>query len=303
MRQNQDGKLVPLSYGRVAAMHLANVERKPLFHFYPGRVMLSLGSLGCNFRCPGCQNRDLAHAQVPEALLDVEYVDPAELVNRAVQGRVLGISFTYNEPAIWFEYTLDTFILAKARGLMTNYVTNGSLTQDALDEVGRYLDAYRVDIKGFSEKTYERVANFPSYHEILSVTDRAKNKWGAHVECVTNIIPTLNDGQDELRAVARWIATSLGPDTPWHVTRFVPHGELMNLPYTPLSTLEQARQIGLEEGLRFVYLGNVPGHPAENTCCPGCGLVVVERAALGLPRVALRDGTCPRCGYSLPGRF
>ncbi len=303
VRQNKAGKLTPLSYGRVAAIHLANVERKPLFHFYPGRVMLSVGSLGCNFRCPGCQNRELAHAQVPGQLSNVRYVPPDELVDWALQEDLLGISFTYNEPAVWFEYTLDTFRLAKAKGLMTNYVTNGSLTQDALDEVGPYLDAYRVDIKGFSERAYRSVANFARYRQILSVAEQANSRWGMHVECVTNIIPTLNDNEGELRAIAKWIVRSLGPDTPWHVTRFVPHGELLDLPCTPPGALEHARHSGLEEGLRFVYLGNVPGHPGENTHCPQCSQLLIERAGLALPKVALKDGACPRCAYCLPGRF
>jgi pyruvate formate lyase activating enzyme len=152
VRSNQDGKLIPHSYGRVAALHLTNVERKPLFHFYPGRLMLSIGGLGCNFRCPGCQNWELAHADVPEQLTNQEYITPLELVRQALRQHLPGISFTYNEPAIWFEYTLDTFRLAKAKKLMTNYVTNGSLTPEALDEIGPYLDAYRVDIKGYSAK-------------------------------------------------------------------------------------------------------------------------------------------------------
>ena len=303
VRENRGGVLAALSYGRVAARHMANVERKPLFHFYPGRIMLSVGSLGCNFRCPGCQNRPLAHAAVPQELQGVAYVPPEALVEEAASQGVLGISFTYNEPAIWFEYTLDTFRLAKAAGLMTNYVTNGSLTAEALDETGAYLDAYRVDIKGFSEDTYSRVANFGPYRGILAVAERARHKWGMHVECVTNVIPTLNDAEEQLRATAEWIAGSLGPETPWHVTRFVPHGQLSHLGYTPLSALERAREIGLEAGLRFVYLGNVPGHPAENTHCPECGIVLIRRSGLGLPEAALDGAACPGCGYQLPGRF
>ncbi len=303
VRKNERGRLVPLSYGRVAAMHPAYVERKPLYHFHPGRVMLSLGSLGCNFRCPGCQNHHLAHVQAPGELTHVEYVPPEALVDQALGQGLLGISFTYNEPSIWFEYTLDTFRLAKAGGLLTNYVTNGSLTPEALDEIGPVLDAYRVDIKGFTEKGYEQVANFPKFRGILAVAERAKTKWAVHVECVTNVVPTMNDGPDGLRGIARWIATSLGPHTPWHVTRFVPHGRLGHLPPTPLTTLEQARTIGLEEGLRFVYLGNVPGHLAENTYCPQCSRVLVRRTTLGPPEVTLRHDACPDCGCRLPGRF
>lgn len=303
VRKNLGGEMVPLSYGRVGAMHLACVERKPLFHFYPGRIMLSLGSLGCNFRCPGCQNWELAHAEVPGELSSLKYLAPAELVQQALRQNLLGISFTYNEPAIWFEYTLDTFRRAKTEGLMTNYVTNGSLTPQGLDTIGPYLDAYRVDIKGFSEKTYRDLANFGKYRGILAVAERAKKKWNMHVECVTNVVPTINDSHEELRDIATWIATSLGPDTPWHVTRFVPHRQLSHLPHTPVSALERACEIGLKEGLHFVYLGNVPGHPGEDTCCPECGRVVVKRAGLPLPQVAMRDGICPGCGYRLPGRF
>jgi pyruvate formate lyase activating enzyme len=303
VRKNEGGRLLPLSYGRVAAMHLANVERKPLFHFFPGEIMLSLGSLGCNFRCPGCQNRELAHAPVPEALWGVNLVPPEALVQECLRQELLGISFTYNEPAIWFEYTLDTCRLAKSKGLMTNYVTNGSLTAEALDEIGPYLDAYRVDIKGFSRETYRAVANFPNFQGILDVAGRAKTKWGMHVECVTNVIPAMNDHRDELRGIAKWIADCLGRDVPWHITRFVPHGDLGHLTPTPLLTLEQARAAGLAEGLRFVYLGNVPGHIAENTYCPGCSRILVRRTGLALPEVMLERGACPACGYRIPGRF
>ncbi len=303
VRANRGGKLAPLSYGRVAALHLANVERKPLFHFHPGQVMLSVGSLGCNFRCPGCQNRELAHADAPGELSAVRYLRPEALVRKAVELGLLGISWTYNEPAIWFEYTLDGARLAKLEGLATNYVTNGSLTPQALDQIGPYLDAYRVDIKGFSEETYARVANFPEFRGILEVAERARHKWGMHVECVTNVIPTMNDGDDELRGIAEWIATALGPETPWHVTRFAPHGDFAHLPPTPLSTLERAHRIGREAGLHFVYLGNVPGHPAENTYCPACGELLIKRTGLMAAESRLRDGACPECGRVLPGKW
>ncbi len=303
VRRRRGDRLVPLSYGRVAALHPANVERKPLYHFHPGRVMLSVGGLGCNFRCPGCQNRDLSFAPVPEALSGVRFIPPEELVRRAAEGGMLGVSWTYNEPAIWFEYTLDGARLAKEHGLLTNYVTNGSLTERALDRIGPHLDAYRVDIKGFSEGTYRRVANFPRFRGILRVAERAKHRWNMHVECVTNIIPTLNDDGDELRGIADWIGESLGRDTPWHVTAFAPHGDLAHLPRTPTATIERALEIGLEAGLRFVYPGNVAGHPAGNTRCPDCGELLIERSALAPATSYLRDGACPRCGASLPGRF
>ncbi len=311
VRQNRDGRLVPLSYGRVAALHHAAVERKPLYHFYPGRELLSAGSLGCNFRCPGCQNRGLSFAAVPHALAGVPCLSPEELVRRATEDGLAGISWTYNEPATWFEYALDGAGLARkapatvpgAEGLLTNLVTNGSLTRRALDEIGPFLDAYRVDIKGFSEQTYSRVANFPDFRGILDVAERARHKWGMHLECVTNVIPTLNDSEDELRSIARWIHSSLGADVPWHVTAFRPCGDLAHLERTPVSCVERARDIGMGEGLQFVYLGNVPGHPSENTHCPGCGRMLIERSPFRPTRCRLEGGTCPDCGYRIPGRF
>ena len=302
-RENRSGELVSLTYGRVAALHWAEVERKPLFHFYPGRVMLSVGSVGCNFRCPGCQNWQLAHADIDHEISQTQFIPPGRLVGLAVDRHALGISWTYNEPAIWFEYTLDGARLAKDASLKTNTVTNGSLTTEALDRIGPFLDAYRVDLKGFSERTYRRIANFPNFEGILEVARRAKHHWGMHVECVTNVIPTLNDNEDELRRLAAWIVESLGSEVPWHVTRFVPHHRLSHLRSTPVEVLEKTRQIGLDAGLDFVYIGNVPGHPAENTRCPGCGEVVIERAALSTPRVLLDGNACPSCGTVIPGEF
>ncbi len=303
VRRNEDGRLVALSYGRVAALHPARVERKPLFHFYPGEIMLSAGGLGCNFRCPGCQNRDLSFAPVPEALEEVRVMPPEEFARRAEQREDLGVCWTYNEPAIWFEYTLDGARLARRAGLKTSYVTNGSLTAEALDRIGPHLDAYRVDIKGFSKETYAKVANFPAFRGILEVAGRAKRKWQMHVECVTNVIPTMNDGEEELRGIAGWIAGALGPETPWHVTAFAPQGDLAHLSRTPVGTLERAREIGLEEGLRYVYLGNVPAHPAEDTWCPDCGELLIQRSRPGPPTIYLKEGNCPACGRAIPGRW
>jgi len=302
-RENRNGELYSLIYGRVSSMAWANVERKPLFHFYPGEVMLSVGSLGCNFRCPGCQNWHIAHADVLRDLPSADFVSPEELVRLAVERKCLGISWTYNEPTIWFEYTLDCAKLAKKAGLMTNYVTNGAISIEALDEIGPYLDAFRVDIKGFSAETYKRVANFPRFGLVLEATERAKKKWNMHVECVTNITPGYNDDLEELSKLAEWIRDALGSGTPWHVTRFVPHLDLSHVPPTPVSTLEEARRIGMEKGLRFVYIGNVPGHPAESTYCPSCGKLLIKRDSVFVAMDGLRGGRCTACGEVIEGRF
>jgi pyruvate formate lyase activating enzyme len=307
-RANRDGRLWSLIYGRVASLAVSPIEKKPLFHYFPGSTWLSLGSLGCNFRCPGCQNWDIAHAlsdgpAATMSLSDTSRTSPAEVVRLARRRGCLGISFTYNEPALWLEYLLDTSGPAKAEGLRVNLVTNGSLSEAALDLLGPSLDAYRVDIKGFAAATYRRLARFDDFRPILATTERAKARWGAWVEIVTNVIPGLNDDDRQLSEIAGWICSALGEDTPWHVTRFVPHLDLSHVPATPVATLERAREIGLDAGLRCVYLGNVPGHPAENTHCHSCGTVLVRRHGLAVLEMNLIDGRCPRCGAVVPGRF
>ncbi|HUI44862.1 MAG TPA: AmmeMemoRadiSam system radical SAM enzyme [Nitrospirota bacterium] len=299
-RVNDGGKLFSLIYGEVSSMSVNPIEKKPVFHYYPGSRWLSLGSVGCNFRCPGCQNWQIAHWL--EGAMNTEYLSPEDAVSQAVNAGCLGISWTFNEPALWFEYTLDTAKIAKARGVHTNYVTNGSLSEEALDMIAPYLDVYRVDIKGFSARTYSRIAHLPSLQGILAVTEKAKRR-GMHVEVVTNIIQGYNDGEHELRGIAAWIHASLGPETPWHVTRFHPHHELGHVQPTPVPTLERAWSFGKEAGLRYVYLGNVPGHRWENTYCHACGDLLIERYVFDIVRNAIKNGTCPKCGAAIPGKF
>ena len=302
-RVNQAGVLYSTIYGQVSSMMVSPIEKKPLFHYHPGSPWLSLGSLGCNFRCPGCQNWEIAHADLADSRRATQYLSPEDSVKLAKENNCLGISWTYNEPTIWFEYTYDGAKLAREQGLLTNYVTNGYITPEALDTIGPYLDSFRVDTKGFSEKTYQTLCHVDDFRGILEVTERAKEKWEMWVEIVTNIIPGYNDGDEELRDIASWIRDDLGPDTPWHVTRFVPHLDLSQIPSTPVSTLERARNIGLEAGLRYVYLGNVPGHPSENTYCHNCGKLLIERSGFSIAQNRISDGHCPDCGATIPGRF
>jgi len=210
-----------------------------------------------------------------------------------------GIAWTYNEPTIWFEYTFDSARLAKADGLYTVYVTNGYATPEALDTIGPYLDAWRVDIKGFSDTLYRDLAKIPDWRGILEVTRRAKDKWHMHVEVVTNIIPTMNDDDQQLEGIATWIRDELGELTPWHVTRFHPQHQMMHLPPTPLSTLERACDIGRKAGLKFVYAGNVPGHRSESTVCYSCGKLNVQRTGYQTQVVGLDHSRCKFCGAGL----
>jgi len=262
-RKNMKGELYSLTYGKVSSIRVSPIEIKPLFHFYPGSKWLSLGSLGCNFLCPGCQNWEISHADIDKEITFTKYISPEKAVQLAIKDNCKGISWTYNEPTLWLEYTLDTAKIAKAQGLLTNYVTNGYITPDAMNLLGPYLDAYRVDLKGFSANTYKRIANISDFEEILKIIKMAKYKWEMHIEIITNITPGLNDNEEELHTMAQWIINQLGSETPWHITRFIPHFKLSHLTYTPISKLEKVRQIGMDKGLRYVYLGNVPGHSAE----------------------------------------
>jgi pyruvate formate lyase activating enzyme len=291
-RLNKDGILYAVDYGVVSSIAQDPIEKKPLFHFYPGSLVLSLGTFGCNLRCPGCQNWEIAHMD-PE---DQPNLTPNECIDLAIKEHSKGIAWTYNEPTVWFEYTYDTARLAKERDLYTVYVTNGYITREALDTIAPYLDAYRVDLKAFTEEAYMKIAKIKDFKPILNNIIRAKKYWGIHVEIVTNVTPTINDDELQLRNLALWIKEELGPDTPWHVTRFIPHYELQNLYATPVKTLEKAYEIGKESGLRYVYIGNVPGHKYENTYCYNCNNLIIERYGFYIERFLIKEKKCSYCG-------
>jgi len=316
-RENRNGRLYSLIYGEVSTSHIAPIEIKPLFHFYPGSKWLSLGTLGCNFRCLGCQNWEIAHyklslgdleaprdeRQTPNSKFKItKYISPEEAVKLAKEKRCKGLSFTYNEPTIWFEYTLDCTRLAKKEGLLSNYVTNGYITPEALDTIGPYLAAFRVDIKGFSNKFYKWLAKIDNFKGILEVTKRARDKWGMHVEIVTNIISGYSDDEEQLKGIANWIYRNLGENTPWHVTKFIPYLELSHLSPTPVDTLEKAQRIGKEAGLKFVYLGNVPGHELENTYCPKCDKLLIKRLNYSILEYHIEKGLRPGRASGLEGK-
>ena len=299
-RINKDGRLYSLIYGEVSSLSVNPIEKKPVYHFLPGSRWLSLGSLGCNFRCPGCQNWDIAHWK--RGTMYTEYLSPDESVAEARSRGCTGISWTFNEPTLWFEYTFDAAKCAKAQGLFTNYVTNGSITEEAFDMIAPFLDVYRVDIKGFSDRTYQEIGHLDKFQGILEITERAK-KYGMHVEVVTNIIPGFNDDETELRGIASWIRDTLGPDTPWHVTRFHPYYRLHHLLPTPISELEGAWAMGKEAGLQYVYIGNVPGHKWENTYCHKCDKLLIKRYVFEIIENKIDQGKCPECGALIPGKF
>ncbi|MFH1709829.1 MAG: AmmeMemoRadiSam system radical SAM enzyme [bacterium] len=314
VRKNEDGTLYTLIYGKVSSVNLDPIEKKPLFHFHPGSSCLSLGTLGCNMRCIHCQNWEIAHVVLVEGLHDkkvynilmedrTEMIPPERAVEMALEAGAEGIAWTYNEPTIWFEYTYDCAKLAKQNGLYTAYVSNGYITPEALDAIGPYLDAFRVDIKGFTKDLYQRLARVSNFETILEATKRAKEKWNMHVEIVTLVIPGWNDDEGQLRDIAEWIKKDLGDQTPWHVTRFVPYLELNDLHLTPVETLEKARKIGLDAGLKYVYVGNVPGNTGENTYCPKCRHLLIERIGYKTEIKGLNNNKCDFCGETIPAIF
>ena len=296
MRINRDGKIFAMNYAEISSMAPDHIEKKPLFHFFPGTYAFSLGGWGCNFHCKGCQNWEISCADIPRGSRQLL---PEREIELTKDYNCQGIAWTYNEPAIWLEYTLDSAKLAKKNNLYTVYVTNGYATPESLDAIGPWLDAWRVDVKGFTDAFYRELAKIPHWRGILDVARRAKEKWHMHVEVVTNIIPTMNDDEEQLRGIASWIRDDLGELTPWHVTRFHPLHEFTNLSATPLATLEKAYQIGKKAGLKFVYLGNVPGHEYENTVCYSCGKMVVRRVGYDTEVVGLNGSRCNYCGAEL----
>jgi len=300
VRRNEGESLQLLNYAKVSSLAADPIEKKPLFHFFPGSSVLSFGTIGCNFHCIHCQNWEIACIEDPAAAgRSLREISPQDAVKIAVKNGCAGLAWTYNEPTIWFEYTLDSARLAHEKGLYTVYVTNGYMTPEALDMIGPYLDAWRVDVKGFSDRLYRDLARVRHWRKILEVAEKARHKWGMHVEVVTNLIPSMNDDEEQLSGIANWIREGLGELTPWHVTRFHPHRQLSHLSATGLAALEKAYDIGRRAGLRFVYLGNVPGHAYENTVCYKCGALVIERTGYNIKLKAINGSCCSVCGADL----
>lgn len=299
-RRNENGSVRLLNYAGVSSLAADPIEKKPLYHFFPGSSVLSFGTTGCNFHCIHCQNWEIACIEDPAAPhRALRQVTPQKAMETALKNGCAGLAWTYNEPTVWFEYTRDSARLAHQNGLYTVYVTNGYMTPEALDSIGPYLDAWRVDIKGFTDKLYGGLARIKRWRGILETAGRAKDKWGMHVEVVTNIIPSMNDDDEQLYGIAAWIKDKLGGLTPWHVTRFHPHRGLLHVPPTPVATLERAHKIGREAGLSFVYIGNVPGHKFENTACYKCGGLAIERVGYDIKVEGAIGSSCARCGADL----
>ena len=294
VRENRDGRLYSMNYGKVSSANVDPVEKKPLFHFHPGSEVFSIGSLGCNFRCLHCQNYTISMASLGE--FGTRDMTPEEVCDIALENRCQGIAFTYNEPTIWHEFAYDACKLAKERGLYTVYVSNGFIQQEPLREISTHLDAMNIDIKGFTQEFYKGVCR-ASLQPVLDATILA-HSLGIHIELTYLIIPGKNDSEKEIREFAAW-CSELDPRVPVHFSRFHPDYKMTDAPPTPIRTMEMAKRVGEEEGLKFVYLGNVRIPHGEDTYCPKCGALLIQRDGFTVTSVEPRDGRCPHCGEGL----
>ena len=301
VRFNREGKLfVPTGY--IGALQLDPIEKKPFFHAYPGAKALSFGMLGCDYHCAYCQNwitsqvlRDPMADSIPEQ------ISPERFVDLALKQSAKVVTSTYNEPLITSEWAVEIFSLAKKVGLVTSYVSNGNGTPEVIDYIEPYIDLYKVDLKGFRQKSYAQLGGV-----LQNVLDTIKliQKKGIWLEVVTLVIPGFNDSDEELRDIAEYLA-SVSRDIPWHVTAFHQDYKMNDHDNTEVESLMHARKIGLDAGLHFVYAGNRPGEvgESENTFCPTCKTAVVERLGYRIVKNRLHDGSCPKCGSAIPGRW
>jgi pyruvate formate lyase activating enzyme len=297
VRQNLDGTLYTLVYGSAISQNVDPIEKKPLHHFYPGSGSFSIATVGCNFQCKWCQNWEIAHMPRERGMMSVPHTSPEELVEKALATHSKSIAYTYTEPTIFFEYAYDTARLAHEAGLANVYVTNGYMTTEMLDAFHPYLDAANVDLKAFRKQTYHRYVG-AGFQPVLDSLVKMK-ELGIWVEVTTLVVPGINDESAELLDAATFIFRELGPDTPWHLSRFFPHYQLPNVPPTPVETLRRAQEIGQEVGLRYVYMGNV--REESNTYCYNCNELLIQRRGYWIAANKIVDGKCPNCGVEIAG--
>lgn len=297
VRENRDGKYYSLVYGNPCAIHPDPIEKKPFFHVLPGTVSFSLATAGCNFQCKFCQNWEISQAS-PEDVFSYD-VPPEAIIKKAKEIGAHSIAYTYVEPTIFYEYMSDIAQLTKKAGLLNVTHSNGFINPGPLRSLCKVLDAANIDLKGFSESFYGELCS-GQLHPVLETLKILKEK-KVHLEITNLMIPTKNDEISMVREMCLWIKKELGPDTPIHFSRFYPLYKLRTLPPTPVSTLEKARTVALSAGLEYVYIGNVPGHEAENTFCPKCKKRIIQRTGYMVGEVHMKAGKCKFCGKPIPG--
>jgi len=291
------GQLQTLVHGRVSALHLDPVEKKPLYHFLPGTKVLSVGTAGCNARCLNCQNWELAQAK-PEEIAG-EWSRPEQLVAMALESGAAAIAFTYNEPTIFAEYAMEVADAAHEAGLRTIAVSNGLIESRAAEELYGRMDAVKIDLKGFTEGFYRQVVGLRMAPVLQSIQRVARS--ASWLELVTLLIPGMNDSDREIAQLCQWVADEVGPEVPLHFSRFHPAWQLMNVAATPEATLDRAHALASAAGLRHVYVGNLPSHPYKKSYCPDCGALVIDRGAHGVVASGMKAGQCNQCNRTIAG--
>jgi pyruvate formate lyase activating enzyme len=299
VRKNEQGKLYSLIYAACSSIAADPIEKKPLYHFYPGSHVLSFGSVGCTFRCDHCQNYHISMARPEEETL--QEVPPETACEMAQEYGCKGVAWTYNEPSIWYEYTMDVARVAKKAGLYTVYVTNGYIEEAPLRQIAPYLDAMNVDVKAFHDEFYRTVCR-AKLAPVLQTCERVK-KLGIHLEVTYLVIPEYNDDASEIKGFCGWVAEKLGLDNPVHFSRFHPDHKMTAAKPTPTSTLLTCHSLAKEAGLQFVYLGNIPHGDYDNTYCPSCKNLLVERFGFSARVTGLNKGKCAKCGADIPLRM
>lgn len=297
VRENREGVLYSLVYGRIIAENADPIEKKPLYHFLPGTRSYSIATPGCNFRCGFCQNWNISQARGNLDNYPANYVEPSEIVSGALRTGCASIAYTYTEPTIFMEYALDSARLAKEQGLKNVFVTNGYETPEAVEAMRGLIDAANIDLKSFSDEFYRSVCH-GRLQPVLG-TIRGMHEAGIHVEVTTLVVPAQNDSEEELEQLASFIA-AVSPDIPWHISRFHPDYQVLDTIPTPIETIERAVDIGEREGLRFIYVGNVPDTGRQHTRCPDCGETVIRRSLMRVTEQRLKEGKCGNCGATLP---
>jgi len=297
VRINDNGVLRTVVYSFPCSMHVDPVEKKPLFHFLPGSKILSIATVGCNLHCRNCQNWEISQAN-PEDM-PADFYPPKKLLERTRQYGCPSLAYTYTDPIIYYEYTYDTAKLARQAGIRNVLVTAGYINKEPWRELLKYVDAANIDLKGITDEFYRSVCSGTLKPVQEALVEAVAS--GILVEVTNLIIPTLNDTEQQIRELARWVKANMGGDTPLHFSRFFPHYKMRNLPRTPLKTLDTAREIALAEGLNYVYIGNILSEKGENTYCPSCKTLLIERTQYTILKNELKDGCCPNCGKQIHG--
>jgi pyruvate formate lyase activating enzyme len=298
VRENRGGTYHTLVHGAVCSVHVDPIEKKPFFHVLPGQQALSYATAGCNVECKFCQNWEISQEQ-PENV-DAYELKPARVTEAAMQFDAPSIAYTYTEPIVWFEYALDCVRAGHDAGLRSVMISAGYMNREPMLEAAGEMDAIKIDLKSISGDYYRDICS-ATLEPVLGTLTTIKES-GTWLEIVNLMVPTLNDSDEDIEKLCKWVSENLGSDVPVHFTRFYPTYKLKNLPPTPVSTVEKARQIALASGINFPYTGNVPaGHPGESTYCPGCGEKVIKRVGYRVLFNSLKDGNCPECGRTIPG--